>query len=218
MPGLIAKHFKTTPLHDTFACEVSGADFSRPLSDAEFEELTDIIGEYGVVIIRQTKATDESLIALGGRWGDLDSVAQHYKGGKIKMRIPRYEIFDVSNLNEKNEVVNLENDPHRQASANGNATWHTDGAFNPRRTGLSILRAVELPPAGTGGHTEYLDSRKAYEDLPQEMKDKLKDLVTCNSLYHNRKVANPDSPLFVSNTFSSVLMNQAPGRCFADTF
>ena len=95
-----------------------------------------------------------------------------------------------------NEIVNLSKDPGRFAAANGNALFHADGSFNPRRTGLSMLRAVELPPKGLGGETEFLDCRAAYADLSPEMKEKIEPLVAWHSLVHNRKTANPDSPLF----------------------
>lgn len=138
-------------------------------------------------------------IAFASRFGELDSVKQHYINhpkGFAALRIPLYEIFDVSNLDEQNEIFDLAKDPRRKTAANGNATWHADGAFNPRRTGLSLLRAVELPPKGTGGHTEFADSRTAYDDLSQEMRERIEDYVTCNSIIHNRQTANPGSPLF----------------------
>lgn len=47
-----------------------------------------------------------------------------------------------------------------------------------------------------GGHTEYSDARQAYADLPEDIKTKIKPLVAVHSLLHNRKTANPDSPLF----------------------
>lgn len=138
-------------------------------------------------------------IAFASRHGDLDSVRQHYINhpkGFNALRVPLFEIFDVSNLNEQNEIFDYTKDPRRLTAANGNATWHADGAFNPRRTGLSLLRAVELPPKGSGGHTEFADSRTAYNDLSQEMKEKIEEYVTCNSIIHNRQTANPGSPLF----------------------
>ncbi|KAH0846935.1 hypothetical protein AYO21_02369 [Fonsecaea monophora] len=184
-----------TPLAETFAAEVEGIDFSKPIDDALFEELRDTVHKYGVVVLRKTALDDDSAIALGRRFGELDSVRAHRLAGRA-MRIPNDEIFDVGNLDDKNEVVTVK-DPNRTASANGNALWHADGAFNPRRTGVSILRGVELPPKGTGGHTEYLDTRTAYDDLPEEKKKEIEGLVGCNSLFHNRKTANPDSPLFL---------------------
>ena len=47
-----------------------------------------------------------------------------------------------------------------------------------------------------GGETEFLDCRAAYADLSDEMKTKIDGLVAYHSLVHNRKTANPDSPLF----------------------
>lgn len=184
-----------TPLAKAFAAEVEGIDFSKPVDDQLFEELRDAVHKYGVVILRKTALDDDSAIALGRRFGELDSVRAHRLAGRA-MRIPNDEIFDVANLDDKNQIVTAK-DPNRIASANGNALWHADGAFNPRRTGVSILRAVELPPKDSGGHTEYLDSRTAYDDLSDEKKQQVEGLVGCNSLFHNRKTANPQSPLFL---------------------
>ncbi|KAK4633570.1 Alpha-ketoglutarate-dependent 2,4-dichlorophenoxyacetate dioxygenase [Fulvia fulva] len=59
----------------------------------------------------------------------------------------------------------------------------------------SILRAAQLPPAGTSGATEFADSRSAYDDLPQDLKSlrQQKDYVACHSLYHSRKTASPEA-------------------------
>ena len=73
--------------------------------------------------------------------------------------------------------------------------FHVDSSFNPRRAGYSLLRAYELPPKGTGGNTEYADTRTAYDELPEDIKNELieKDYVVCHSLYHSRKLASPES-------------------------
>ncbi|OAL56020.1 taurine catabolism dioxygenase [Pyrenochaeta sp. DS3sAY3a] len=194
MPGLTNPALQTIPLAKTYAAEVSGLDFSQPLSEDDFAYLRDAVYKYGVVVLRKTTLDDESALALGRRFGELDSVKAHRVAGRA-MRIPNDEIFDVGNLDQNNQVV-TDKSPERVATANGNALWHADGAFNPRRTGLSILRGVELPPPGTGGHTEYLDTRAAWDDLPEDKKVQVQGLVGCNTIFHNRKTANPDSPLF----------------------
>jgi alpha-ketoglutarate-dependent 2,4-dichlorophenoxyacetate dioxygenase len=190
-----ATTIEVTQIGPTFAAELQGLDFSQPISDETLEELKQIIGKYGVVSVRKFgPKSDDELIAFGARFGELDSIRPHKKAGR-KMRIPQEEIFDISNLDNQWEIVTTA-DAERTATAFGNALWHADGTFNPRRTHLSMLRAVTLPPEGTGGHTEFLDAAAAYDDLSAEMKEKIKDLVACHSLLHNRKVANPDSPLF----------------------
>lgn len=57
-----------------------------------------------------------------------------------------------------------------------------------------MLRAAELPPKGTGGNTEYADTRSAFADLSAELKQELleKDYIVQHSLWYSRKKASPD--------------------------
>lgn len=48
-----------------------------------------------------------------------------------------------------------------------------------------------LPPEGTGGATEFADSRTAYEELSEEKKKQIEGLVANHSLFHSRKKAVP---------------------------
>lgn len=60
--------------------------------------------------------------------------------------------------------------------------------------GWSLLRAVVLPPAGTGGETEFADSRTAWDDLDDDTKKRLleRDYIGAHTLLHSRKKASPD--------------------------
>lgn len=57
-----------------------------------------------------------------------------------------------------------------------------------------MLRAVELPPPGTGGNTDFADSRTAFDELPESLKEELlsKDYVGAHCLAHSRKTAAPE--------------------------
>lgn len=192
MPGTTSK-LDIHPLHDSFAVEIKGIDLSTPPTDAVFDEIRDALHEYGVVIIRNANFPDDKAqIDFSALFGEVEKS----KWRNPHMRsLPHPEIFDISNLDEKDQVVTNSNEK-RTTAIRGNALWHADGSFNPRRTYVSLLRAVELPPAAMGGHTEYADARQAYDDLPEETKSKIKNLVAVHSFVHNRKTANPDSPLF----------------------
>ncbi|KAL8720935.1 MAG: hypothetical protein Q9181_007816, partial [Wetmoreana brouardii] len=110
----------------------------------------------------------------------------------VQMRLPEHpEIVDVSDLDPKGNVV-TDLDPIRMAATKGNCLWHADMAFSPRRGLYSIIRAVELPPSDTGGNTKYADSRTAYEDLPDDIKQDIEGLIANNSLAPNRKLASPE--------------------------
>jgi len=179
--------------HPTYTCEIRGLDLSKPCSEATFHEIQDALHKYGVVAIPGAKLpTDRAQVKFSARFGEVE---------KSKYRLPHMrplpdiEIFDISNLDENNEVVTVSNEK-RTTAIRGNALWHADGSFNPQRTYVSLLRAIELPPPNLGGQTEYADARQAYQDLPEATKDKIKDLVAVHSFFHNRKTANPESPLF----------------------
>jgi len=186
-------NLKIRELRPTFACEITGIDLSTPPSDEEFEEIEAALHKYGVVVIPKANfPNDRAQIDFSARFG----VVEKSKYRLPYMRnLPDIEIFDISNLDQNGEVVTTSNEK-RITAIRGNALWHADGSFNPQRTYVSLLRAVELPPSGTGGTTEYADARQAYRDLDDATKAKIQDLVVGHSFFHNRKTANPDSPLF----------------------
>lgn len=164
---------------------------STPVSEELLTEIKQAIAQEGVLVFRNANLDNDAHIAFSRQLGDLYDVKAHIKAGRA-MRFPEQpEIFDVSNLDDKGNIV-TDMDPMRKEGNKGNFLWHADMAYNPHRAGYSLLRAVELPPKGTGGETQYLDSRTAYEELPQDMKDQIDSLVTHNSLMHNRKLGSPE--------------------------
>ncbi|KAK2468991.1 hypothetical protein H9L39_19385 [Fusarium oxysporum f. sp. albedinis] len=82
--------------------------------------------------------------------------------------------------------------PRAQANR-GNSLFHVDSSFNPRRAGYSLLLSHELPPRGTGGSTEFCDTRAAWDDLDEATKQELlsKDYIACHSILHSKKIAAP---------------------------
>lgn len=105
---------------------------------------------------------------LGRQRGELDDITAHNKAER-RMQLPQDKISDVSNIDPDGSII-TEADPLRISSARKNVLWHAEGAYNTRRSGISILRAVESLPRGMGGETESLDSRTAHEDLSDESK------------------------------------------------
>ncbi|KAF4847369.1 Alpha-ketoglutarate-dependent 2,4-dichlorophenoxyacetate dioxygenase [Colletotrichum siamense] len=180
-----------TPLHPTFGASVEGMKWEAPVPQHVTAEILDGVHKYGVLVFRKANLDNEQHIEFSRQFGELDDVKAHIRAGRA-MRFPHQpEIFDVSNLDEKGNVL-TDVEPARLGANKGNLLWHADMAYNPQRCSYSLLRAVELPPKGTGGETQYLDSRTAYEDMPEQLRAKIDDLITNNSLMHNRKLAAPD--------------------------
>lgn len=147
--------------------------------------------KYGVVVVRNTNLTDETHIQLALKFGELDDVKPYNKAGR-KNRLKYDELFDVGNIEADGSIVDPKS-PRAQANR-GNSYFHVDSSFNPRRAGYSLLLAHELPPPGTGGNTEFCDTRSAWADLDDKTKAELveKDYIACHSILHSKKLAAPE--------------------------
>ncbi|KIM94677.1 hypothetical protein OIDMADRAFT_135637 [Oidiodendron maius Zn] len=176
------------PLHPAFVAEVEGIDWTKPIPDSVIEEIQKGIDKYGVLVFRKANIDNDTHVAFSRRFGELDRMPFIRRRGRFP---EQPHIFDVSNMDDNGKIVQS-TDRARVLLSKGNELWHADMQYHPRRDKYSILRAVQIPPKGLGGETEFCDSRAAYDDLSQEWKDKLKDLVADCSLIHNRRAAAPD--------------------------
>ncbi|KAI8634158.1 hypothetical protein F5Y19DRAFT_201042 [Xylariaceae sp. FL1651] len=175
----------------SFGAEVQGLDFTNGVSEDGYRLIKDLVMKYGVVVLRKTNLKDETHIALARKFGELDDVGPYNKAGRVN-RLKYDELFDVSNIESDDTIVDPKS-PRAQANK-GNSFFHVDSSFNPRRASYSLLLAHELPPPGTGGSTEFCDTRAAWDGLDEETQKMLleKDYVACHSVLHSRKLAAPD--------------------------
>lgn len=135
--------------------------------------------------------TDESHIELARKFGELDDVKPYNKAGR-KNRLKYDELFDVGNIEADSTIVSP--DSPRAQAGRGNSLFHVDSSFNPRRAGYSLLLSHELPPASTGGSTEFCDTRSAWDGLDEGTKRYLleNDYIACHSILHSKKLAAPE--------------------------
>jgi alpha-ketoglutarate-dependent 2,4-dichlorophenoxyacetate dioxygenase len=172
-------------LHPLFAAELSGADLSRPISDATRRAISDAMDEYAVVVLPGQRIGDDEQVAFSGLYGPLE-VAPPVRGkhgdAALNARIRHKEIFDVSNLDENGNILDI--DDQRRAYRDGNQLWHTDSSFRQKSATWSLLHARMIPPDGADTH--FADTRAAYDALPDAMKKKLEGLVAEHSIWHSR--------------------------------
>lgn len=178
---------KCEPILPEFGAICSGLDLTQPLSPAEVKQVTDAMDRFGVTVWRGTGLNDEQHVEFSRNFGYLERVPKRPDGAR--MRLSCRELFDASNLNLEGEITR---DPAAIEYRKGDRLWHTDSAFLEKRTSYSILLAHEVPPPGAGGETWFADARTAYDDLPQETKDRIEGLVGVNSLWWSRKQAGAE--------------------------
>ncbi|KIY57022.1 alpha-ketoglutarate-dependent 2,4-dichlorophenoxyacetate dioxygenase [Cryptococcus deuterogattii 99/473] len=176
------------PLHPTFGAEAT-ADFST-ITPELVAEIKGGLAKYGVLVFRKTGLTDSKHVEMSHLFGDLDDIAPFVGGLGQKNRLSSDYLFDVGNVNPDGSV--MQPGGMRDLLLRCNYHFHADSAFNPRRAGVSLLLAHELPPPECGGNTEFSDTRSAYEALSHERKEEIKDWVVCNSQLNCRRNANID--------------------------
>jgi hypothetical protein len=87
------------PLHKTFAAEVRGVDFSKPIPKDVADEIIRGADKYGVLVFRKTGMTDEQHVQFSKHFGDLDDISGYIPPGVSMSRRTRFlELFDASNL------------------------------------------------------------------------------------------------------------------------
>ncbi|MFG2770961.1 TauD/TfdA dioxygenase family protein [Streptomyces sp. NPDC048350] len=143
-----------TPLTPHFGAVLGGVDLTEAIGDDLAEELRQALLEWKVVFFRgQTGFTAEHQLALAGVWGPPEP----------NPFFPGTEHVGVSRL-------------AKDAKAQGNKNiWHSDHSFMVNPALGSVLRAVEVPAAG--GDTMWADMGAAYDNLSDELKERIEGLT-----------------------------------------
>jgi alpha-ketoglutarate-dependent 2,4-dichlorophenoxyacetate dioxygenase len=163
-----------------FAAEIGDVDLSAPLSPSEAGEIKDAFSKYAVLIFPGQQLSADQHLDFARLFGPLETtIAVHRKDTKLRLR---KELSDVSNLDPENNVWGK--DSRQRMFQLGNRLWHTDSSFKRLPARASLLYARSIPPVG--GHTEFADERAAYDALPQEMKQRIDNLVAEHSIFNSR--------------------------------
>jgi alpha-ketoglutarate-dependent taurine dioxygenase len=92
------------------------------------------------------------------------------------------ELLFVSNIKEGERKLGVLGD--------GEADWHTDQTYRPTPALGSLLTAAVVPPEG--GHTWFADMYRAYDALPDSLKERLEGLKAIQSYEHfNNRYSEP---------------------------
>jgi alpha-ketoglutarate-dependent 2,4-dichlorophenoxyacetate dioxygenase len=97
-------------------------------------------------------------------------------------RFEYQELADISNVEVDESIA--KRDSRKIISNIANQFWHADSSFQKPRARYSMLHAVRLP--ASGGNTEYVDLRNAYDRLDDAMKTRLEGLVAEHFALHSR--------------------------------
>ena len=139
-------------------------------------EINELLEQRGVLVFPEIHFTDEEQVAFSNSLG----------GNATEIGVDGGAVFSIS-LDAKehsNSVIEY---------LKGSLFWHVDGTMNPVPVRGSILSSKVL--ATWGGNTEFSNCYAAYEDLPQETKDKIDDLRVIHSMWVSQLYHCPEPTL-----------------------
>jgi len=154
--------FRIAPLSFGFGAEVTGLDFSRPLSDTAFATLRQaLLDAAGVMVIRDGPSSRDQHVAFSKRFGDLET----------------HDAVPLDRDPGHPEILRVDNLPREGGVAYGKLIgheWHSDLAPSLLPAGISFLRAIRVPPVG--GDTAFANMYAAFEGLSPGMQTMLRGL------------------------------------------
>ncbi|MEV0223136.1 TauD/TfdA family dioxygenase [Streptomyces sp. NPDC050704] len=144
------ERFEVVPQGRTIGAEVRGVDLSRPLEPALREELNRALLEWKVLFFRGQHLTSAQQRDFARNWGELETNPLLARGSS-------------------EDVVRF--DKGSGATPTFENIWHADVTFRERPALGAVLQLREVPPFG--GDTMWADMAAAYDNLPQEVKDRI---------------------------------------------
>jgi taurine dioxygenase len=161
------------PTGEILGATVTGLDLKQPLSDANFALLLRALGDHGVLRFPQQLISAAELKQFSSRFGGLQvlSASKYFEPETPEVTI-------LSNIEENGKPI---------GKADAGQFWHTDMTYNHTVGFVNVLvaHAVPMRDGKPLGATEFTNTQAAFDDLPQEMKQRLADATATHYLNKN---------------------------------
>ena len=174
---------KTTPLHGKFGVIVHDVDLREVTREHLFGEIRQLFEEHSALLFPAQQISDDNHTRLAELFGPLENREAMASGRAVP-----FEVSPVSNEKGDGSVTAAES--LHTLNLQANMLWHTDSTFLPVPALVNLLTATVLP--SRGGETELASTRTGWAEMPQAMRDKLKDAVIWHRLSHSRKKISPE--------------------------
>ena len=149
------------PTGQILGATVWGVDLAKPLCDADFAAILVALGGHSVLRFPDQHLDAAELRDFSQRFGRIQAT----RGEFCEPGVP--EVGILSNVVENGRPVGL---------ADAGQDWHTDMSYNQTIGFLNVLFAVKVPRRNGQvlGATAFVSTRAAYDDLPPELKARLR--------------------------------------------
>jgi len=175
VPNLIVKQ-----LEPTIGAEISGIDLRQPLSTAHRDHIKALLLKHRVLFFRDQPISGEQQIALARQFG---KIYEHPTTRQVDHRVKA----DSAQSHRISATI------ARQEYKTKSGVWHSDTSWLVRPTWGAILRTVDIPPLG--GDTIWANGHAVYENLSDEIKQKIEDLYVVHDFQTALKRVGLEYPI-----------------------
>ena len=160
------------PTGAALGADIAGAELADP-SDETLEQIRAALREHLVLRFRGTALDDAGYVAFGRTLGEIEPPDAHTRTASMTdVAFPEMSV--ISNI--------VEGGVAKGESGEGELRWHTDHGFMERPAGFTMLLAREVP--AKGGDTSFLNMYRAYEALPDGLRERVAGLSVKHQASH----------------------------------
>lgn len=148
------------PLNPVLGAEIAGLDLTQPQDADTRQQLHALFAQHAVLVFRDQPLTPPQFMQAAGIFGEL--MDQQIK----RFVLPDYPLVGYNStrdLPRKNGKLQVRGE-----------NYHTDHSNDLAPPMATSLMAVQIP--SYGGDTQFVDVRRAYDDLPEALKAQLQGL------------------------------------------
>ena len=168
---------QTRPLNPHFGVEVLDVDLSEVTGEHLYRAIRDAFETHSLLLFREQNVSADDHMRLASLFGPLEN--RDIEGAAAGKP---FQISQVSNVTTDGAVTD-EMDLHT-LHLKANQLWHTDSTFLPVPALSNIL--ISKVVTSTGGETELASTRAAWRDLPDTLKNQIRDAAIWHKYSHSR--------------------------------
>lgn len=156
------------PLSDALGAEVTGLDLTRPINDAQKQQIQDAFLKHHLLCLRSEPLDPADFARVAGYFGkpQLQLLRRRRHG-----ETPEVSILDSTYKSQEDKPDDM--------SLVRLSGWHTDDSYFATPAKATLLQSIEIPESG--GETRFCNMRKAYLDLPEETRQRIDKLRAVHS-------------------------------------
>ena len=154
--------FDVIPSGAALGADIVGLDLTQEIDSAVFDRVIDAWDKHLVLRFRNQNLTEDQFVRFSRYFGDLDKAPTRPVNGSYHPT--REEIAVVSNIVQGGVPIG--------GLGNSELVWHQDMTYKDLPPKASILYGLKTP--ATGGDTHFYNLNRAYETLPDALRQKIK--------------------------------------------